>query len=117
MMLSLDCWPVESHFTQGGLPMKTLAIVAVAGAIAAATAVTVPTPARAHDGAVAAGIAGGLIGGLLLGGAIAPRPYYEPAPVYISPPPPPYRCFWTRGEPIWDDWRGIWVRPRMRVCD
>lgn len=75
-----------------------------------------PNVARADDGgAVAAGIAGGLLGGVLLGSALAPRPYYEPAPVYVAPPR--YRCYWTRGEPYWDDWRGVWIRPRIRVCD
>jgi hypothetical protein len=77
-----------------------------------------PTMARAGDGDVAAGVAGGLLGGLLLGGALAPRPYYAPPePVYVEPPPPPYRCYWRLGRPYWDDWRGVWVRPRIRVCD
>ena len=96
--------------------MKAVTIAALAAAIAM-SAVVAPMPARAGDGSVAAGIAGGLVGGLLLGGAMAPRPYYEPAPVYVSPPPQPYGCYWTRGEPVWDDWRGIWIRPRIRVCD
>jgi hypothetical protein len=70
-----------------------------------------------NGGAVAAGIAGGLIGGAILGSALA-GPRYEPAPVYVAPPPPPPPdCYWTRGEPYWDDWRGAWVRPRVRVCD
>ena len=74
-------------------------------------------PARADDGgAVAAGVAGGLLGGLLLGGAVAPRPYYAPAPVYVEPAPPVY-CYWTRGRAVWDDYRGIWIRPRVRVCE
>ena len=52
-----------------------------------------------------------------------PRPYYGPAPVYIEPPvygPPPMYveppCYWTRGEPMWDGYRGIWVQPSVRVC-
>jgi|GEM_PF-1388293 hypothetical protein len=78
--------------------------------------------ARAENGQVAAGVAGGLLGGLLLGGALAPRPYYyAPAPVYVEPAPVyverPYRCYWTRGEPVWDDYRGIWRRPQVQVCD
>ena len=52
---------------------------------------------------------------------LAPRPYYAPAPVYVEPAPvyvePPYRCYWTCGEPVWDDYRGIWRRPRVQVCD
>ena len=79
-------------------------------------ATAVPRTANAHDGEVAAGVAGGLLGGLLLGGALAPRPpvYVEPTPVYVEPAP---RCYWTRGEPYWDDWRGVWRRQRIRVCD
>jgi hypothetical protein len=95
--------------------MKKLTILGVvAGLICSAG---MPSAARAEDGAVAAGVAGGLLGGLLLGGALAPRPYYAPEPVYVEPPPPPYRCYWRLGRPYWDDWRGVWVRPRIRVCD
>jgi hypothetical protein len=91
--------------------------VIVITALAACIA-TSNLPARADDGgAVAAGVAGGLLGGLLLGGAVAPRPYYGPAPVYVEPPPPRAYCYWTRGEPVWDDYRGVWIRPRVRVCE
>lgn len=99
--------------------MKKLTIALFAAALSV-FAVSAPDKARADDGAVAAGVAGGLLGGLLLGSALAPRPYYEPAPVYEAPEPvylPPPRCYWTRGEPVWDDWRGVWMRPRVRVCD
>lgn len=100
--------------------MKKLAIAFMIVATAMST-IAVPN-ARADDGAVAAGVAGGLLGGLLLGGALAPRPrYYAPGPVYVQPEPvyvePPYRCYWTRGEPYWDDYRGIWRRPRVKVCE
>lgn len=92
--------------------IATLAIAAI-GFYAVAT----PTPARAGDGgAVAAGVAGGLLGGLFLGSALAGPRYYEPAPEYVGPPPPSY-CYWTRGRRYWDDWRGVWVRPRIRVCE
>jgi len=26
-------------------------------------------------------------------------------------------CHWTRGRPVWDPGKGIWVRPRLQVCD
>jgi hypothetical protein len=99
--------------------MKSLAIALVAAT--AISAVAVPN-ARADDGQVAAGVAGGLLGGLLLGGALAPRPhYYAPGPAYVEPGPVyverPYRCYWTRGEPYWDDYRELWRRSRVRVCD
>lgn len=93
----------------------------IVGATAIAIGLT-SAPAQAGNGGnVAAGIVGGLAVGTLLGAAvaqpryIAPPPVYvvEPEPVYVSPP----RCFWTRGEPVWDGYRGVWVRPRMKVCD
>lgn len=101
--------------------MRKLAVFLFA--IATATSGIVIPTARAENGQVATGIAGGLLGGLLLGGALAPQPrYYGPAPVYVQPEPvyvepPRYRCYFTRGEPYWDDYRGMWVRPRVRVCD
>ena len=53
----------------------------------------------------------------MLGAAAAQPRYYgpAPAPVYVAPPPP--SCYWTRGEPVWDGYRGAWVRPRVQVCD
>ena len=86
------------------------------------SALAMTNPARADNGQIAAGVAGGLLGGMILGGALAPRPYYyAPAPVYVEQPPvyvePPARCYWTRGEPVWDDYRGVWRQPRMQVCD
>jgi hypothetical protein len=101
--------------------MKRLAIALMTTAITISP-IAIPS-ARAENGQVAAGVAGGLLGGLLLGGALAPRAhYYEPAPIDVEPypryaPPPAYRCYWTRGEPYWDDYRGIWRRSRVRVCD
>ena len=100
--------------------MKSLSCALVAVTLTV-LALAAPDFARAENGQVAAGVAGGLLGGLLLGGALAPRPYYAPAPVYVEPAPvyvePPYRCYWTRGEPVWDAYRGIWRRPRVQVCD
>ena len=100
--------------------MKKLAVIILTVAASIST-VGIPN-AKADNGQVAAGVAGGLLGGFLLGGALAPRPYYGPGPVYVQPEPvyvapPPYRCYWTRGEPFWDDYRGVWRRPRVRVCD
>ena len=76
--------------------------------------------ASAHDGQIAAGVAGGLIGGALLGSALAgphvyaapppPPVYYEPAPVYVEEP----ECHWVR-EQYWDGY-GYRLR-RFRVCD
>src|SRR2546427_13073941 len=73
-----------------------------------------PRAAVAGSGEVAAGIVGGLAVGTLFGAAIAGGPrYYQPAPVYVAPAPvyvgPP--CYWTRGAPVWDGYRGIWYRP------
>src|SRR4030081_3514341 len=80
----------------------------------------VPTPSQAENGGVAAGIIGGLAVGTLFGAAMAQPRYYTappayvvPEPVYIAPPP----CYWAYGRPVWDGWRGAWVRPRIQVCD
>jgi hypothetical protein len=101
--------------------MKKLALALLATTFAV-SAVAVPDLARAENGQITAGVAGGLLGGLLLGSALAPRPYYyAPGPVYVEPAPVyverRYGCYWTRGEPYWDDYRGIWRRARVRVCD
>jgi hypothetical protein len=81
-------------------------------------AAIVPAPAQAgNGGAVAAGIIGGLAAGAIIGSAASAPRYYAPEPVYAAPPPPPSSCYWTRGEPVWDGYRGAWVRPRVQVCD
>jgi hypothetical protein len=85
--------------------------------VAAATmgAAVLPAPAHAgNGGAVAAGVIGGLAVGSILGAAAAQPRYYAPAPVYVAPGP---SCYWTRGEPVWDGYRGVWRRPRVQVCD
>ena len=85
-------------------------------AVAASAALTVEAvPSRADNGQVAAGVIGGLAVGTLFGAAMAQPRYYAPAPVYVAPPPP--ACYWTRGRPVWDEYRGVWVRPRIQVCD
>jgi hypothetical protein len=89
------------------------AIVAVT---LAASPLLLPSPARAENGEIAAGVVGGLIGGALLGGALASRPappppvYYAPEPVYVEEPV----CRMVR-ERYWDgyDWRFR----RVQVCN
>jgi hypothetical protein len=71
-----------------------------------------PAQAGGNGGAVAAGVIGGLAAGAIIGSAAAQPRYYAPEPVYAAP-----RCYMTRGEPVWDAYRGVWVRPRVRVCD
>jgi hypothetical protein len=87
----------------------------VLATVAAMGAATLPAQAGGNGGAVAAGVIGGLAVGGLLGAAAAQQPRYAPEPVYVAPPPP--RCYWSRGEPVWDGYRGAWVRPRVQVCD
>ncbi len=87
----------------------------------ASTLLVMPLQAHAENGQITAGVLGGLAAGALLGSAMtAPRvPYYAaPAPVYVEPADAyaPPACYWTHGEPVWDDWNGMWVRPRVRVC-
>lgn len=78
-----------------------------------------PVQAGGNGGAVAAGVIGGLAAGAILGGAAAQPRYYGPPPAYVYEAEPAYApsCYWTRGEPVWDTYRGMWVRPRVRVCD
>lgn len=96
-------------------------LVAAPLAAALGMALLPVSSARADDGRVAVGVAGGFLGGLLLGGALAPRPAYDP-PYYDAPPPvyfapPPERCYWAPGRRFWDDEYGVWRRQRVRVCD
>jgi len=90
-------------------------IVLVTAAAMGAAILPAPAQAGSNGGAVAAGVIGGLAVGGMLGAAAAQPRYYAPAPVYVAPPPS--SCYWTRGEPVWDGYRGAWVRPRARVCD
>jgi hypothetical protein len=100
--------------------MKTFVAIGLIGALMGA-----PIQARAENGQVAAGILGGLAAGALIGSAVRPAPpppaYYYPAPAYAPPPPayvvPAQPCYYTQGEPVWDSFRGMWVRPRFQVCD
>ena len=91
--------------------MKKALFVVAAAAIAVAGIQSAPAHAGGRGGAVAAGA--------IIGGAIAGPRYYAPPPAYVVEPEPVYapRCFWTRGEPVWDRYNGMWVRPRVRVCD
>lgn len=89
------------------------------GLLIAGSLTATPRLAVAGDGGnVAAGVIGGLAVGTLLGAAAAGPRYYEPAPVYVAPAPVyAPTCYWTRGAPVWDGYRGIWYRPRIQVCD
>jgi hypothetical protein len=96
---------------QGRLARLVCALVLTASVIG------VPKHAAAGDG-FGAGLFGGLIAGTILGAAAtgpryyAPPPPYEMEPVYATP-----ACYWTRGAPVWDDYRGVWLRPRVQVCN
>ena len=94
--------------------MRSISPSGVAIALSISGAAAVCPPARADNGQVAAGLLGGLAVGTLFGAAVAQPRYYAPAPVYVVPPP---SCYWTRGRPVWDEYRGIWIRPRIQVCD
>jgi hypothetical protein len=99
--------------------MKTIAAIGAVAALAVA-----PIQAHAENGQVAAGILGGLAAGAIIGSAMRPAPpppaYYYPAPTYAPPPAyvaPPPPCYYTPGAPVWDGYRGMWVRPQVQVCD
>jgi hypothetical protein len=92
--------------------MRTLIGMGLALSLLAA-----PIQARAEGGQIAAGIIGGLAAGAIIGSMVRPPPpvYYAPAPVYVAPPPP--TCYFAPGAPVWDQYRGIWVRPQVQVCN
>src|SRR5882762_9586631 len=100
--------------------MRTILLMRTTMAIGlVATLMGAPIQARAENGQVAAGILGGLAAGALIGSAVRPAPpppvyYYPPPPAYVAPPP---SCYYTPGQPVWDSFRGIWVRPHVQVCD
>src|SRR5882757_7447937 len=107
---------VGRHNLRNLIMTRGLIVLATVAAMGAAMgAATLPAQAGGNGGAVAAGVIGGLAVGGLLGAAAAQPRYYAPAPVYVAPPPS--RCYWARGEPVWDGYRGAWVRPRVQVCD
>jgi hypothetical protein len=110
--------PIESAAaTQGISIMNRGLIVLMATATIGAAILTAPAQAGGNGGAVAAGVIGGLAVGSMLGAAAAQPRYYGPAPAPVYVAPPPSSCYWTRGEPVWDGYRGAWVRPRVQVCD
>lgn len=96
-----------------GLKMKTLLVTSavVASLIFSSAAIT---SVRADGGDVAAGLIGGLAAGTIIGVAAAGPHYYPPPPVYVAPGP---TCYWTRGQPVWDGYRGVWVYPSVQVCE
>jgi hypothetical protein len=98
--------------------MRTIVAIGVVAALAGA-----PVRSHAGDGQIAAGILGGLAAGAIIGSAARPAPppvYYYPAPVYAPPPvyvAPAPACYYAPGQPVWDGYRGAWVRPQVRVCE
>ncbi len=90
---------------------KTLTALAAAAALAV-VAVAAPSDASAQGRGFAAGVIGGLAAGTIIGGAIAsqPRVYYEPAPVYVAPPPGCVQQQW-----VWSPRRGDYVLRNVRV--
>ena len=98
-----------ASFTLAGCAAQTyqVQLAATGAAVGGATGALIGGLAGGSAGsAVAGGILGAATGGII--GAAAPPP-----PVVVAGP----RCYWTRGEPVWDDYRGIWRPSRVRVCD
>jgi hypothetical protein len=56
------------------------------------------------------GLIGGPVGTLFGIAAASPPQVHYAEPVYA-----PTCCYWTRGRPVWDSYRGIWIRPRLRA--
>jgi hypothetical protein len=93
--------------------MKTFLIApALVTSLALTSAATLP--ARAGGGDLGAGLIGGLAVGTIIGAAATAPRYHPPPPVYVAPAP---YCYWTRGEPVWDGYRGVWTYPSVRVCE
>ena len=92
--------------------LLALAAVASLAAVSVGTASDALAQHRHHGGGVAAGVLGGLAAGAIIGGALAPRPYYydEPAPVYVAPPPACVEQQW-----VWSPRRGDYVLRNVRV--
>jgi hypothetical protein len=100
--------------------MRTIVGIGLAVALIGA-----PIPAQAENGQVAPGFFGALAAGTLIGSVARPLPPPPPAYYYAAPngpPPPAYvmtppSCYYTPGAPVWDAFKGAWVRPRVQVCD
>jgi hypothetical protein len=95
-----------------GHKMKRFFLLPAAVMLGLTSASTVPVQAGGGD--VAAGLIGGLAAGTIIGAAVTAPRYYGPPPVYVAPEP---YCYWTRGEPVWDGYRGVWTYPAVRVCE
>src|SRR5271157_591238 len=98
-------------FWANGVKMKTFLLTptVVASLMFSGAAMT---PVRAGGGDLGAGLIGGLAVGTIIGAAAtAPRYYPPPPPVYVAPGP---ACYWTRGQPVWDGYRGVWVYPSVQ---
>src|SRR5262249_2118103 len=115
--LSVRNWSYRrsrDQFGTTGLQMKRLLLPSTLIASLALINAAI-SPAQAGGGDVAAGLVGGLAAGTIIGAAVAgPRYYAPPAPVYVAPGP---SCYWTRGQPMWDGYRGVWVYPSVQVCE
>jgi hypothetical protein len=90
--------------------MQRFILIAVALTLTSAAT----RPVHAGGGDVAAGLIGGLAAGTIIGAAVAGPRYYAPPPVYVAPA---LSCYWTRGQPVWDGYRGVWTYPVIQVCE
>jgi hypothetical protein len=98
--------------------MRRRSVLSLFAIVIMASAIGAPKLAYAGDG-FGAGLFGGLIAGTILGAAATGPRYYASPPMYVEPEPiyATPACYWTRGAPVWDDYRGIWMRPRVQVCN
>ena len=104
---------VRARFGSRAHNMKRLLLLP-ALVVLALTGTATTTPVRAGGSDVAAGLIGGLAAGTIIGAAATAPRYYGPPPVYVAPAP---YCYWTRGEPVWDGYRGVWTYPAVRICE
>jgi hypothetical protein len=90
---------------------KTLLAVATSAVLAAATLAPTSADAGCRGCWIGAGVLGGVIAGTAIANATAPRYYYEPAPVYVAPPPG--RCF--ADQEVWSPRMQAYIVRRVRV--
>lgn len=77
--------------------MKKIAVVTALLVTLTLTVAVKPASARHHAGHFWGGFAAGTATGLVFGTLVAPRYEYAPAPVYVYPPQPVCRDYYTQG--------------------
>ena len=86
-------------------------VMAVCGVAAMTIGYLAPEQTKAGESPSA-----GPLGALTAAGAVSSAAAAVPRVNYGETLDTP-ACHWTRGRPVWDPTNGIWVRPRVQICD